>query len=44
MKEIRRISVTDTVVERIQELIDSGEYEPGQKLPDVYKRQPLRCP
>ena len=33
MKEIRRISVTDTVVERIQELIDSGEYEPGQKLP-----------
>ncbi|MCD2493481.1 FadR family transcriptional regulator [Lacrimispora sp. NSJ-141] len=33
MKEIQRISITDAVVENVKELIESGEYEPGQKLP-----------
>lgn len=33
MKEIKRISVTDSVVENIKLSIDSGEYLPGDKLP-----------
>lgn len=33
MKEIQRISVTDAVVESVKELIESGEYAAGQKLP-----------
>ncbi len=33
MKEIQRISVADAVVDRIREMIDSGQYAPGQKLP-----------
>lgn len=33
MKEIQRISVTDAVVENIKELIESGEYAVGDKLP-----------
>ena len=33
MKEIHRISITDAVVEAIKKAIDSGEYQPGTKLP-----------
>lgn len=33
MKEIQRVSVTDAVVENIKELIESGEYSVGDKLP-----------
>jgi len=33
MKEIKRISVTDSIVERILSMIESGEYKPGEKLP-----------
>ena len=33
MREIQRISITDAVVERVKELIESGECAPGQKLP-----------
>ncbi|HHV11494.1 MAG TPA: FadR family transcriptional regulator [Clostridiales bacterium] len=33
MKEIKRISVTDSVVESIKSSILSGEYAPGDKLP-----------
>ena len=33
MKEIRRISITDEVVETIKEMIESGEYEVGDRLP-----------
>ena len=41
MKEIQKISITDMAAESIKELITSGKYIPGQKLPteDVYKRQ-----
>ncbi len=37
MKEIQRISITDAVVESMKELIESGEYEAGQKLPTEAK-------
>lgn len=37
MKEIQRISITDAVVESVKELIESEEYEPGQKLPTEAK-------
>ncbi|MCI8505685.1 MAG: FadR family transcriptional regulator [Lachnospiraceae bacterium] len=37
MREIQRISITDAVVENVKELIESGEYEPGQKLPTEAK-------
>ena len=37
MKEIQRISITDAVVENMKELIESGEYEAGQKLPTEAK-------
>ncbi len=33
MKEIQRISITDSVVDSIRELITSGEYQAGDKLP-----------
>ncbi len=33
MKEIQRISITDSVVDSIRELITSGEYIAGDKLP-----------
>ena len=33
MKEIQRISVTDAVVNSIREMIESGQYEVGHKLP-----------
>lgn len=33
MRVIQRITITDAVVESIKELIESGEYEIGQKLP-----------
>lgn len=33
MKEIQRISVTDAVVNNIREMIESGKYEVGDKLP-----------
>lgn len=33
MKEIQRISITDAAVESIKELIESGEYKIGEKLP-----------
>ena len=33
MKEIRRISITDEVVENVKEMIESGEYKYGEKLP-----------
>lgn len=37
MKEIRRISITDAVVDSIRESIDSGEYKAGDKLPTEAK-------
>ncbi|MBU5626428.1 FadR family transcriptional regulator [Oscillibacter sp. MSJ-2] len=33
MKEIHRISITDAVVDSIKEMIESGEYPIGEKLP-----------
>ena len=33
MKEIQRISITDAVVGEIKEMIASGQYAPGEKLP-----------
>ncbi|QNL43643.1 FadR family transcriptional regulator [Oscillibacter hominis] len=33
MKEIHRISITDAVVDSIKEIIESGEYAIGEKLP-----------
>jgi len=33
MKEIRRISITDAAVDSIKELIESGQYQIGEKLP-----------
>lgn len=33
MKEIQRVSVTDSVVENIKEMINSGEFQPNDKLP-----------
>lgn len=33
MKEIRRVSITDAVAENIKELIESGQYKIGEKLP-----------
>jgi len=33
MKEIKRISLTDSVVENIKDSIQAGEYKPGDKLP-----------
>lgn len=33
MREIQRISITDSVVDSIRELITSGEYKAGDKLP-----------
>ena len=33
MKEIQRISVTNMVAENIRELIETGKYLPGEKLP-----------
>jgi len=33
MKEIQRMSITDAVVENIKEMIESEEYEIGEKLP-----------
>lgn len=33
MKEIQRISVTDAVVDNIREMIETGKYEVGDKLP-----------
>lgn len=37
MKEIRRISITDAAVESIKELIESGQYQVGEKLPTEAK-------
>lgn len=37
MREIQRISITDSVVDSIRELITSGEYKPGEKLPTEMK-------
>jgi len=37
MKEIQRISITDSVVNNIREMIESGEYSIGQKLPTEAK-------
>ncbi len=37
MKEIQRMSITDAVVENIKELIESGTYEVGAKLPTEAK-------
>ena len=33
MKEIQKISITDMVAENIKELISTGKYAPGEKLP-----------
>ncbi|MEN6471732.1 MAG: FadR/GntR family transcriptional regulator [Clostridiaceae bacterium] len=33
MKEIKRISITDAIVENIREMIESGEFKIGEKLP-----------
>ncbi len=33
MKEIQRVSITDTVVNELKEMITSGQFAPGQKLP-----------
>ena len=33
MKEIRRLSITDAVVNNIKDMIESGEFTTGQKLP-----------
>lgn len=33
MKEIQRVSITDTVVNELKEMIESGQFAPGQKLP-----------
>ena len=33
MKEIQRMSITDSVVDSLKEMIESGEYKIGEKLP-----------
>ncbi|MCI8304324.1 MAG: FadR family transcriptional regulator [Lawsonibacter sp.] len=33
MKEIQRVSITDAVVTALQEMIESGEYKIGEKMP-----------
>lgn len=37
MKAIKRISITDEVIENIKESIDSGEYKQGEKLPTEFR-------
>ena len=33
MKEIQRMSITDSVVDSLKEMIESDEYKIGEKLP-----------
>lgn len=33
MRAISRVSITDSVVDRIREMIESGAYQVGEKLP-----------
>ena len=37
IKAITRVSITDSVVDRIREMIESGAYEVGEKLPTEAK-------